>query len=274
MHCHSLFSDGALSPEELIAKAVNNCINLLALTDHDTINGLKALHDAALNTDIKIINGIEISARWKKHDIHILGLNINLDSEKLHDLLFKQSNSRKTRANNISDLLDGIGLKNGYSKACAVAGHEHVTRPHFAQVLINEGFAKDINDAFKNYLSRGKKAFAPTEWVALTDAVDAIIQSGGSAVIAHPLKYKLTGTKLNALINEFKECGGIGLEVVSGGMNNSQIGKLTRLCEIHELFASTGSDFHSEEYSYIKLGRQQRLPSLVKPIWTLWNLDK
>lgn len=271
LHCHSHFSDGALSPEALLQKASDAGIQVLALTDHDTIAGLAPLHQAARKTQIKIIDGIEFSTRWKKHDIHILGLNITPDNDHLCALIRQQNESRIARAQQIGACLADCGVNDAYQKACELAGHERVGRPHFAQVLINEGIVSEMQAAFKRFLGRGRGAYVPTAWLSIEAAVDGIRQAGGRAVIAHPLKYKLTRSKLHALINEFKEVGGAGIEVVSGEMTVTEINELAGLCLRFELLASTGSDFH-HELSRIGLGRQQQLPASCIPIWLGWGV--
>lgn len=270
LHCHSFFSDGELSPEMLIDKAIDARIGLLALTDHDTIAGIARLREAAQTHAITIIDGVELSVRWKMHDIHILGLNLDSRHSSLTTLLMKQNEQRSTRAKQMSGLLEIIGVQQAYQKACDIAGHERVGRPHLAQVLINEGRVKDMQTAFDRYLKRGRLAYVPTSWIGVDESVKGILQSGGMAVIAHPMKYKLTRSKLHALINDFKTAGGQGLEVVSGDMNASQIGEMAGLCERFELLASSGSDYHGDSYSRIKLGQQSPLPLNCKPIWEQW----
>lgn len=271
LHCHSQFSDGALSPHALLQKAVDANLSLLALTDHDTISGLESLHDAALGSDIKIIDGIELSVRWKKYDIHILGLNIDRKNQALKTLVDQQIESRIQRAHKIGERLLHFGVNDAYKKACALAGHRRVGRPHYAEVLIQEGLVTDMSMAFKRYLGSSKPAFVPTEWVDLENAVAAIKQAGGSAVIAHPLKYNLTRTKLYALITSFKEAGGEGLEVVSGNMTVFQINESAGICNRFDLLASTGSDYHSDAASQVSLGQQRALPVNCKPIWHPWT---
>ena len=245
-------------------------ISMLALTDHDTTAGLAPLHDAALNTNIKIINGIELSTRWKKHDIHIIGLNINPDDDGLRALIVQQNESRIARAVQIAACLVHFGVHDAYEKACDIAGHERVGRPHFAQILVNEGKVPDIQSAFKRYLGRGHGAYVPTAWLSIDAAVEGIVHAGGQAVIAHPLKYKLTRSKLHALISDFKQAGGVAIEVVSGDMLVSQINELAGLCLRFGLLASTGSDFH-HDMSRTGLGRQQKLPANCTPIWHSWD---
>ncbi|WP_044012364.1 PHP domain-containing protein [Legionella massiliensis] len=270
LHCHSHFSDGKLSPEALIDKALESNVQILALTDHDTVAGLKSLHEAASNHPIQIINGIELSTRWKKYDIHIIGLNIEPENEELVRLIKQQSESRINRALEIAEKMRLCGLENAYEKACELAGHRRVGRPHFAQVLINEGLASDMQSAFKRYLARGRPAYIPTPWISVPEAVQGIIAAEGQAVIAHPLKYKLTRTKLQTLISEFKEAGGTGMEVISGEMTTTQIQEMVGLCMRYQLLASTGSDYHGDTLSRIPLGRQQQLPLNCMPVWQQW----
>jgi predicted metal-dependent phosphoesterase TrpH len=270
LHCHSHFSDGSLSPEAIVRKAVENQLHMLALTDHDTVAGLIDLHKAAQNQSLRIINGIELSTRWKKHDLHILGLNIDPEHDELLRLINQQNENRIARAKEISSRLTPFGVKNAYEKACAIAGHNRAGRPHFAQVIVSEGFAKDLQVAFKRYLGRGRPAYVSTPWLSVEQAVEGIVAAGGDAVLAHPLKYKLTRVKLHELIKSFKLVGGTGIEVVSGDMEKSQIIELGALCNRFGLLASTGSDFHGKGLSRVGLGQQQSLPMNCLPIWQHW----
>ncbi len=271
LHCHSHFSDGAFSPDVLLEKALQAGVRVLALTDHDTTAGLLPLREAARDADITIINGIELSTRWKKHDIHILGLNIMPDNPHLCALISRQNERRIVRAQAISACLAESGVQDAYQKACDIAGHDRVGRPHFAQVLINEGRAVDMTSAFKRFLGRGHSAYVQTEWASIPEAVDSIVQAGGHAVVAHPLKYKLTRSKLHALIELFKEAGGCGIEVVSGEMTVSQRTELAGICLRFNLLASTGSDYH-HDHSRTGLGRQLLLPLNCTPIWHQWTI--
>ena len=261
-----------LSPAALIDKAINANLSLLALTDHDTVAGLDALHTAAFNSQVKIINGIEFSVRWKKYDIHILGLNITRDHPGLTTLIAQQNESRITRAKQIGECLESLGITNAYQKACEIAGHDRVGRPHFAQLLINEGLVFDMKTAFKRFLGRGRAAYVPTPWISIDDAVAGIVEAGGQAVIAHPLKYSLTRSKLHELITTFKGVGGTGIEVVSGEMTVTQVNELAGLCLRFELLASTGSDYHGDAISRIALGQQRKLPLNCTPIWHQWTI--
>lgn len=271
LHCHSYFSDGALSPEELIKKALDQQLQCLSLTDHDTVEGYARLESAAATTPIKIINGIEFSTRWKKYDIHILGYRIHHTPDLLN-LIQRQSERRIERARQIGEALGLSGVMDSFEKACELAGHQRVGRPHFAKVLINEGKTRDMKSAFSQFLAKGKSAYVPTSWISVQEAVEGIVKSGGQAVIAHPLKYGLTRSKLHELINEFKEAGGEGLEVVSGEMTVSDIREMAGCCLKFNLLASSGSDYHGDTLSRINLGRQRQLPEHCVPVWHQWNI--
>ena len=270
LHCHSFFSDGLLSPEALLAKAMAAYVSMLALTDNDTTDGLIDLHQAARGQSIRIINGIEFSARWKLHDIHIIGLNINPEHEMIQNAIKLQEVSRMKRAQAIGDCFVRLGLPNIYQKACDFAGHQRIGRSHYADALVESGVVIDRKQAFKRFLARGKSAYIPTEWLSLADVVHVIDKAGGQPVVAHPLKYKLTRTKLQALISAFKEAGGSGIEVVSGLMTADEIQYTADLCHRFELLASSGSDYHGDSISRIGLGQQSELPRQCKPIWQQW----
>jgi len=259
-HCHSYFSDGLLSPEELLQQALNNGVTKLALTDHDTIAGLSRLHTAAYNKPITVINGIEVSTRWAKYDLHIIGLQFDCANADLRALIERQTATRITRAIAIGKRLTAIGVSDSYEKACLLAGHERVGRPHFAQVLVNEGFVSDIQQAFKKFLGHNRSAYVPILWPSLEEVVAVIHAASGVAVIAHPLKYSLTRTVLNELIKNFKAIGGVGLEVVSGQIADHNVKLLAEYCVRYKLLASTGSDYHGDGLSYVGIGKQQALP--------------
>lgn len=272
LHTHSHFSDGLLSVPALYQKAIDNGLSMLALTDHDTVSGVKSLITLAEQSSLRIISGIELSVRFKTKDVHILGLNLDLSSEALCAVITKQQDSRLARAQEIArKLTDSLGMSDVWTKVCAIAGHEHIARPHFAQLLQNEGKVKDFQKAFKQYLARGRVAFVSTVWINIAEAVHAIHAAGGVAVIAHPLKYGLTKTKLNELILAFRACGGEGLEVVSGDTSADDIALLAKLSVQYDMLASTGSDFHGQGLSRYDLGKQAELPSICKPIWQLWT---
>lgn len=273
LHCHSNFSDGILTPKELVQEAIASEVKILALTDHDTMAGVKGLREASLNTSLTIINGVEFSVNWKKCDIHVLGLNVDHESEALQNLIKQQNERRVNRAFQIADKINfSCKIESVYEKACSIAGHERIGRPHFAQVILNEGLVPDLQTAFKRYLGRGRLAYIPTVWTNLSEVIRVINQAHGHAILAHPLKYSLTQMKLNDLLKEFKEAGGHGIEVVSGDTTLADMNMLASYSNRYHFLASTGSDFHGKGLSRISIGRQPQLPLNCQPIWHQWNL--
>lgn len=270
LHCHSHYSDGALSPAELIAMAANNNLKMLALTDHDCVGGLEEMHRLGQAQGIRIISGVELSVNWKKNEIHVLGLAIDYQQPELLKAIAQQQMQRQLRASKIAEALEYLKVDNLYQKVTQLAEKGTLTRPHFAQVLVEEGICTTINDAFKFYLKRGKPGFVPTDWMSLEQAVSTIRQSGGIAVLAHPLHYQFTATKLNLLIEQFKQYGGKALEVINGFMLKNQVKRLSDACEKYGLHASTGSDFHALGKSRCLLGKQSLMPQSLNPVWDLF----
>lgn len=271
LHCHSHFSDGLLSPHDLVQLALQQQVSCLSLTDHDTLEGYDDLEEAAKTLPIKLIPGIELSCRWKKIDIHILGYQINRTPSFLA-LIARQNRSRIERAQEIGALLNATGVSDAFAKACKLAGHQRVGRPHFAALLVHEAKVKDLQSAFRQFLVRGRSAYVPTSWVSMEEAVAGIIEAGGQAVLAHPLKYGLTRSKMHELIKEFKDSGGAGMEVVSGEVTVSQINEMAGTSQRFDLAASSGSDFHGKGLSRMMLGNQAKLPLYCKPIWQQWTI--
>lgn len=271
LHFHSCFSDGSLTPKELLSRAIDAQINFFALTDHDTIAGVSELHKANTSLKTRVINGVEISVCWRKYDVHVLAYNFDLQNEGLCDLFEIQKKNRISRAHEISDKLEKFGIKEAFFKAEKYSYNGNIGRPHFAKVMLDEGLIRNLSQAFETYLGNNKKAYVPSRWLNLIDVVKIIKNAGGDAVIAHPLKYKLTNTKLRELILDFKSAGGDGLEVVSSDLEYFHINRLADLCNEFTLFASSGSDFHGDNVSRVGIGLQKSLPKNCIPIWDKWS---
>ena len=270
LHSHSTVSDGSLSPEHLVARAIDQGVDVLALTDHDGTEGITAAQAAAQGTKLSLVTGVEISVTWGSSTIHILGLKVDHKNEALQKGLEKIRDYRKERAVKIADRLEKSGISGAYEGASQYASPVMLGRVHFAKFLVDKGHAKNINDVFKRYLVRNKPGYVSGEWATLAQAVNWINGAGGQAVIAHPARYKMTATKLRRLITEFKELGGVGLEVVSGRQHPEEIKTLAKLANDFNLLASCGSDFHSPDNTWVELGRLPELPSSVNPIWKKW----
>ena len=270
LHSHSTVSDGSLSPEQLVARAIDQGVDVLALTDHDGTEGIIAAQAAAQGTKLSLVTGVEISVTWGSSTIHILGLKVDHKNAALQKGLEKIRDYRKERAVKIAERLEKSGISGAYEGASQYASPVMLGRVHFAKFLVDKGHAKNLNDVFKRYLVRNKPGYVSGEWATLAQAVNWINGAGGQAVIAHPARYKMTATKLRRLITEFKELGGVGLEVVSGRQHPEEIKTLAKLANDFNLLASCGSDFHSPDNTWVELGRLPELPSSVNPIWKKW----
>lgn len=271
LHSHTTASDGILTPTELVKRAADNQINMLAITDHDTIKGLPEAKEtiARENLPVKLIHGVEISTIWKNSEIHIVGLNVDIENSQLLELLLAQEKGRIDRAISISEKLAKVNIQDAYQQAQHYSKGDIVSRAHFARFLVANGYVKDMKRAFKKYLGKGGYAYVPANCCSIADAINAIHSAGGQAVLAHPSRYDLTLTKLKLLISEFKTFGGDAIEVSQSRQTQDDLQKLAKLANEFELLASQGSDFH-DLVNYLDLGKTTPLPGSVTPIWHDW----
>jgi predicted metal-dependent phosphoesterase TrpH len=265
LHSHTTFSDGALTPGELLERADELNIDVLSITDHDTIDA----YDAALPVDssVSLVAGIEFSTQWMNSGIHVLGLNVDTGSPALAAGVRFQTDARRERARRISDRLARKGIENAYEAALEISEGQYIGRPHFAQHLINIGKARSMNAAFKTYMGDGKAGDVKQHWAELAQIIDWIRDANGIPVLAHPLKYKLTRSKLKRLLDQFLRLGGLGMEVVSGRQLPYQTADLADLCVQKNILASCGSDFHGPGRPWAELGSFSPLPRNVTPVW-------
>lgn len=273
LHSHSVFSDGALEPVELAQRIAVTGIRLWALTDHDTTDGLVQAAAASRATGVRWVTGVEISASWASRTLHVLGLNIDPEAPALRTGLARLREMREQRAATIGAKLAKHGWDTALLAARQRAGAGTITRTHFAEALVELGAVHNLQQAFDRYLGRGKPAHVQAEWLHLTSVIKIITAAGGSAVLAHPMRYDLTATWLRKLLSEFKLAGGHGIEVASGPTANDQLDLLADYAVKFELKASTGSDFHSPTHPWRKLGGTPELPKKLIPIWADWGLD-
>ena len=273
LHCHSNASDGSLSPAELIERACQLGLTHLALTDHDCIEGYSEAYAAAAGR-LELIPGAELSALWEGNQIHVVGLFLQLDSQVLREFLQGQLRLRIQRAEEIGAKLEKLGFTDAYERTRAMSRADTVvTRGNYARFIVNEGKAVTTDEAFNTYLKKGKKAYVSTCWPELKIVVEAIKASGGVAVLAHPLRYDLTNSKLRRLIKTFKESGGEAMEVASCQQRPVDRDFLGKLSLQYELLASVGSDFHIPQ-QWRELGYNLDLPSEVVPIWNCPQAQK
>jgi len=271
LHCHSTASDGALSPAELLMRAREQGVTVLALTDHDTTFGLEAAAASAEQLGVYLLNGIEVSALYANQCLHVIGLDIDPKHPALTAGLARQSELRRQRAVKMAEKLAKKGIADVYPAVRELAGDGEITRSHFADYLVQVGKAKDQQDAFDKYLSKGKPGYVPTQWAELAEVVSWINAAGGFAVLAHPLRYNLSHKWIDRVLAAFKQVGGVGVEVVTGRSSPDDIRLSAQLALKHGLYASMGSDFHNPDNPWVELGRLAPLPVGLQPIWQLFG---
>ena len=248
-HTHSLASDGALEPIDLLLQAKEAGVSRFAITDHDTLAGYLSVKGSQAARDVGLVSGVELSCRWAKTTIHVVGLGFDDSAAEIIDMVTSLSDARIERAKTIAQRLENAGFSGALDGALKVANGSQIGRPHFAQWMLDAGHVASLTEAFDKYLGAGKVGDVKAFWPAMADVVRAITASGGVAVLAHPLKYRLTGMKLRALINDFKAAGGTCLEILNGRQPEVDMKRLSQMAQSSDLLVSAGSDFHrSFEY--------------------------
>lgn len=272
LHCHSIFSDGALAPDVLAEQAHANGVALWSLTDHDEVRGLPQAQQAAQDLRMAFVSGVEISVTWAAKTLHVVGLNIDPKHPNLLAGLAGVRSGRLARAQAMAKGLEQVGVPNALDGAMQyVRNPDLVSRTHFARYLVSLGLAQDIGQVFQKFLSTGKPGYVPHHWASLQAAVGWILESGGCAVLAHPARYQLNEVMWVALMDEFKHLGGSGIEVVTGSHTSSESQRYARESVKYQLQASRGSDFHGHNESRSDLGALPFLPSICVPIWAQWS---
>ena len=269
LHCHTNVSDGTLPPQDLVNLALERGLDMLSITDHDSIAAYEAIDTAG--TGLRMIPGIEFSSQWRKSGVHIVGLNLDLASDAISEGVAQQSAAREDRGEKISEKLARLGFEDCLQGAKSFTAGGQVGRPHFAQHLVAIGAVTNIAQAFKKYLGAGKAGDIKEQWGDLATVVEWIRGAGGVAVLAHPKKYKMTGTKISSLLEEFASVGGEAVEVISGLQIPSVTRDMANLCQRHGLLASGGSDFHSPNQPWAALGMVAKLPDNCTPVWSRWT---
>lgn len=270
LHCHSVVSDGTLTPEALAERAKTNGVELWALTDHDEIGGQQRAAAAASAQGLYYLTGTEISVTFAGETVHIVGLGFDADDADLQQGLRNTRGGREQRAMEMSDGLAKVGIKGAYEGALKFVGNpELISRTHFARFLVESGVCRETADVFRKYLTEGKPGYVPHRWANLRDAVGWITKAQGVAVIAHPGRYKFTPNEEYALFTEFKAHGGQGVEVVTGSHTPQEYLKYAETAREFGLAASRGSDFHSPDESHTDLGTLPFLPGELTPVWDL-----
>ncbi len=268
LHSHSTHSDGQLTPRELVARAHAQGVKMYALTDHDELSGLSDARAAAAACAMQFVAGVEISVSWGGETLHIVGLNIDPDNSDIVGGLQGVRAGRNVRAERIAADLERAGVPDALAGARRYAlNPQLLSRTHFARYMVERGIVRDTQAAFRRFLTPGKPGYVEHQWAQLAQAVQWIRAAGGTAVIAHPGRYKLNNRENETLLGEFRDLGGEGVEVVTGSHTGTQYATWARYAQRYGLKASAGSDFHGPGESYLDLGRLPDLPYGLAPVW-------
>lgn len=275
LHSHSSVSDGVLGPAELARRAAVNGVDLWSLTDHDEVGGVALARKTAQSLGIEFVAGVEISVTWASRTVHIVGLGVDETSQSLLNGLEQTRSGRKARGQQMAEKLAHLGMPGAYEGALALAGNDQLlSRTHFARYLVDAGYAPGMQAVFDKYLGDDGVAHVPVRWAELEQAVQWIRDAGGVAVLAHPGRYKYTPNQFDALFREFKECGGVGIEVHTGSHLPHQFREYAQVARDYGLLASCGSDFHGPQESRHDLGSLPALPPDLEPVWSALDFER
>ncbi len=266
LHSHSHYSDGVLSPSDLVQLAQRQGCKILALSDHDTTAGIGQAHEQARLSKIKLIPAVEVSALWKTYTVHIVGLNVDIGNKALQNGLFNYQKFREIRAQKMAQGLENVGISGIYNDAKKLAPFM-LTRTHFAQALIKQGICADMGSVFKRFLTDNKPGAVKSQWQQLKPVLNWIDQAGGISVLAHPFRYRFKLSKIRKLLADFKTLGGKAVEVVVSNSADDEIDKAKQFALEYDLLASVGSDYHGWDNQNRQLGRLAPLPKELKPVW-------
>jgi len=267
LHNHSYYSDGVFSPSEVVRFAKNAGCELFALTDHDTTDGLDEAQHMADKLSVDLVSGVEISALWRNMTIHIVGLGIDIHNDVLQKGLHYNQRLREERAKKIALGLRRAGITDALEKTQNLSKTDMLTRTHFAQMLIREGYCKDMKSVFRRFLTGRKPGASRVEWRSFDEVVRWIHAAGGLAVIAHPFRYRMTQTKIKNMLIDFKEVLGDGFEVVTATSTDEEITLSNQWAKEYKLLSSCGSDYHGWSNQRIHIGNLRDLPNVENAIW-------
>lgn len=254
LHTHSNKSDGSLSPTALIDEAKSIGLSAIALTDHDTIDGLEEAINHGNEIGIKVIPGVELSTEYMGRDVHIVGLFINYKDQSFLDHLKKFVDSRDERNKKMCQKLTNAGMPVIYEELIEMFGESVLTRAHYARYMLSKGYIKSLPEAFERYIGDHSPYYVPREKVTPKQGVELILNAGGIPVLAHPILYKLGKDALNKLVSELKEYGLVGIEAIYSTYTNADERTIRDLAKKYNLLISGGSDYHGAAKPGLNLG--------------------
>lgn len=271
LHCHSNVSDGVLPPAKVARIAREGGVEAWALTDHDEVGGVVAARQAAQELGMRFVSGVEISITWANNTVHIVGLQVDETHPGLLQGLHENRAGRDKRGHEIARQLALHGIPDAYEGALKYVGNpDLMSRTHFARYILELGMCRTVPEVFKRYLAEGKPGYVEHRWATLEQSVRWIREAGGTAVIAHPGRYKFSQTAQGVLFDEFKQLGGAAIEVVTGSHTPDQYPVYAQLANSYGFMASRGTDFHAPGEARVDFSLLPPLPSNVKPVWHDW----
>ncbi|MCC6076951.1 PHP domain-containing protein [Pseudomonas sp. GCM10022188] len=271
LHCHTTASDGLLTPTGVVERAHERGVGVLAITDHDTLDGLAEAQVAAARVGIELITGVELSCTWAGATIHVLGYAFAPEAPALVQAVDSLHQGRWARAEEIGRRLAAKGMPDCFAGAREVQQERGESgnapsRPHFAEFMTRAGYVKDHSQAFQRWLGAGKLGDVKQHWPELGSTLDTLREAGAWISLAHPCHYDFTRTKRRKLVMAFVEGGGHALEVSNGAQADSQVGMLANTVREFGLLASAGSDFHGPR-QWSELGSYRAPPEDLPVLW-------
>lgn len=266
LHVHTTFSDGTLSPAQVVSLAVTKGLKAIAITDHDTIEGVNEALHAAKDTFLEVIPGTELSCMYGEKEIHMLGLFLNCDTPGLRESLAAKKEGRKMRNLEMMRRLGEDGIILTMEDLTGANEDTIITRAHFAKALMEKGYVTTMDQAFRKYLGHDKKYCPPKEGFTPEEAIRLILEADGFPAIAHPMLYKMGYKDIEKMITEFQEFGLRGVEVYHSSHNQNESGKLREICVRYSLLPTGGSDFHGSNKPDLDIGSGRgglRVPYLL-----------
>ncbi len=254
LHSHSTASDGTFRPSEVAELAKKAGLTSIALTDHDTVDGLDEFMEAGERLGIETIPGIELAAGYKNTELHIVGLFIDHKSKALCESMEYIVNERNERNKKMIKALNRLNIDITIDELEENAGGNIITRAHYANVLVNKGYVKSKEEAFDKYISSGRPGYVKRETLTPKSCIEVILRSGGIPVLAHATLYGYGYLEIHNLIGELKQYGLMAMETVYSTYTDRQTEEMRKICESYRLLKSGGSDFHGANKPDIQLG--------------------
>lgn len=268
LHIHSKYSDGVLNPKSIIEKAIYGNIDLISITDHDTVEAYR--HLSVSHIPLRIIPGIEISSTWKGDDVHILGYGIDINNSDLLDIMIWMKEGRHTRAEKMLLKLSKLGIKIPVEQVLSFAGDmKLIVRPHIAKALVADNHCKSKQEAFDLYIGNDAPAYEPKPVLSTADVISYIHNAGGIAIVAHPGKLKSI-----FYLEDFISFGIDGLEVWHPDHNEAMRKELEEFCLKNNLLQTGGSDFHGDDDAENNIRPVPATELILSDVQTIWERYK